>query len=90
MDVGKYFYQLLEGFSFYLHLNHFEDKAPFLAIAPSPYLPPSHKYTLMIDIFDVMFDEESSCFRPQSQFFIEEMSEYYEIVSYSAKMPREM
>ena len=89
-EISKCFYRLLESFSFFLYSSDLEDKIPFLAIAPNPYLPIIHKYTLIIDIIDVMFDSESSCFRPHSQLFIEEMSKYYEIVSYSAKMPKEM
>lgn len=65
-----------------------EDKIPFLAVAPNPYLPPAEKYTLVFDFMEVMYNHKQNSFRPHSQVFIEEMSHLYELVSFSAVYPK--
>ena len=89
-SIQQCFYFILEYFAFFLHLAGLQDRVPYLSVAPNPYLPPAEKYTLVFDFMEVMFNSKLNSFRPYSQLFIEEMSQFYELVSYSAVFPKEI
>lgn len=62
-------------------------------MAPNPYLPPSltpEKYTLVVDLLQVMHSPKKQSFRPYSQYFLDEMSQYYEIVAFSVAFPNQL
>lgn len=70
---------------------------PFLAVAPNPYLAPAlrnGKYTLVIDCIEVFCNgtkkSKTNTFRPYAQHFLNEMSQYYEIVSFCAAFPTQV
>ena len=74
------FYYVLEYFALFLNLCELDHRIPFLAVAPNPYLPPptSERYTLVFDMLQIMcYPKKTDCFRPYSQYFIEEMAQYY-------------
>jgi CTD small phosphatase-like protein 2 len=88
------FYYILEYFALFLNLCELDHRIPFLAVAPNPYLPPTttpEKYTLVIDLLQVMcHPKKTESFRPYSQYFFDEMSQYYEIVVFSAAYPNHL
>ena len=60
-----------------------------------PYLPPQDfdKYTLVIDVLECLCSHNKKSvqsFRPFAEYFLDEMSQYYEIVSFSDAMPNEV
>lgn len=84
---------MLEYFALFLNLCELDHRIPFLAVAPNPYLPPTttERYTLVIDLLQVMcHPKKTDCFRPYTQYFIEEMSQYYELVVFSAAYPNHL
>lgn len=86
--IQQCFYFILEYFAFFLHLSGLQDKIPFLSVAPNPYLPSTEKYTLVFDFMEVMYSPKHNSFRPFTQQFIEEMSQFYELVTFSAVYPK--
>lgn len=87
-SLEQTFYNLLEYFSFYLNVSELEHMIPFLAVAPNPYLSAgiassrnSMKYTLVVDVLELFClgtkKSKTSVFRPYSQHFLHEMSQYY-------------
>ncbi len=88
---------LLEFFAFYLSAN--EQLIACFAVAPSPYLPPleqlsanAKKYTLVLDLDETLVHYTDSpsggqfLVRPHCKEFLREMSNYYEIVVFTAAM----
>ena len=75
-SLEQTFYSLLEYFAFYLCVSELDHMAPFLAVAPNPYLSPAapdHKYTLVLDfseVFCLANQRKSRSFRPYSQHFL--------------------
>ena len=94
MHITAQFRAILEYFAFYLCSSDNSKKAPFLAVAPAPYLPEtqSEKYTLVIDILECCYAKNKRPYptRPFAEYFIDEMSRYYEIVCFSDGMPVEI
>lgn len=52
LHVKGQFAAIQEYFAFFMYATERAGKAPFLAIAPAPYLPPQDfdKFTLVIDV----------------------------------------
>lgn len=87
------FYSILEYFALFLNLCELDHRIPFLAVAPNPYLPPpaGERYTLVVDLLQIMcHPKKTDCFRPYSQYFLDEMSQYYEIVVFSTAYPNHL
>lgn len=82
-SLQQTFYNVLEYFSFYLSVSDLGHMIPFLAVAPDPYLTVTvgKKYTLVIDVVELFCHgtkkSKSFVFRPYSQHFLHEMSQYY-------------
>ena len=80
--IKEQFSAIREYFAFYICASGYAEKAPFLAIAPAPYLPtpPSSKYTLVMDLlecFCLRRKKSSLSFRPFADYFLDEMSQYF-------------
>jgi len=91
--IEQTFYFVLEYFAFFLNLCELEGKVPFLAVSPNPYLTQqqTERYTLIIDVIQIMCSSrKQELFRPYSQYFLDELSEHYEIVAFSAIFPNQM
>lgn len=93
-SIQESFYTLLEYFSFYLSLAKRQRSIPFLAVAPNPYLDPTQRYTLVIDFISVFCHgskkSKTFIFRPYSQHFLYEMSQYFDIVIISDALPQQI
>jgi hypothetical protein len=95
-SLSHSFYNLLQYFALYLSISGLDHMIPYLAIAPNPYLQPtlSAKYTLVIDIIEVFcYGSKRSrnyVFRPYCQHFLQEMSQYFEIVSFCSAFPTQI
>ena len=92
LHVKGQFSAIQEYFAFFICASDFSEKAPFLAVAPAPYLPEQEfeKYTLVIDVLECFCSKSKKAtqtFRPFSEYFLDEMSQYFEIVCFSDGMP---
>jgi TFIIF-interacting CTD phosphatase-like protein len=69
---------------------------PFLAVAPNPYLRETldKRPTLVIDIVEIFCHgtrkSKSHVFRPHTEHFLHEMSQYYEVVSFTCAYPNQI
>lgn len=70
---------------------------PFLAVAPNPYLSPvatNNKYALVIDVVEIFCfgtkKSKTSVFRPFTQHFLTEMSQYYELIAFTSMFPTQI
>lgn len=94
MDAKNQFLTYREFIAYFLCETDRHQLAPFLSTAPAPFLPPQEfqKYTLVIDVFECLMTRSRKSvqtFRPFAEYFLDEMSQYYELVSFSDLMPNE-
>ena len=92
MHVHGQLSAILEYFAYFINGLDRNDKLPFLAVAPAPFLPELEfpKYTLVIDVLEVFCSRNKKSiqtFRPFAEYFLDEMSQYYEIISFCDAMP---
>lgn len=76
LHVKGQFTAIQEYFAFFLHLSNKASLAPFLSVAPPPYLPAQDfdKYTLVIDVLECLCSHNKKSmqsFRPFAEYFLD-------------------
>ncbi|KAL4473194.1 hypothetical protein ABPG72_015575 [Tetrahymena utriculariae] len=102
-SVNQIYNSMLQYFSLYLIQRYqqmdtpLNFSIPFLSTAPAPYLPEmdkKHNYTLVLDLDETLIhyteaynNVKQFVVRPYVQTFLHQISEFYEIVVFTAGMP---